>query len=358
MNNISKAIYKVNTANGSGTAFYLKEHDIFITNFHVVEGHHQVALESDDKEIYAAQVLLACEHEDIAFVKAAVDGSAIPTISLANISALASRDEVYVLGYPYGMPYTETQGIISAPRQQMAGRYYIQTDAPINPGNSGGPLVNKEGEIIGITTSKFSNADNMGFAIPVDVLGELIEIYKNNQPRSFSITCQSCRAVISEATEYCDSCGESIDKTQFEQKEISPLAARIESGLAKQGIDPIIARNGYEYWAFYRGSALIRIYIYDDSFVCGSAPLNKLPTGNMEPLMRYLLSDANAPYRLGTSNGQIFVAYRLHVTDLFNETIGDTELDKLIGMAEKADQLDNFLLDTYGCPLATTARVH
>ncbi|NJO88650.1 MAG: hypothetical protein HC831_06560 [Chloroflexia bacterium] len=67
-------------------------------------------------------------------------------MELADISQLKSRDRVFVLGFPFGMPYTETQGIVSAPRQLMEGSYFIQTDAAVNPGNSGGPVINEFGK--------------------------------------------------------------------------------------------------------------------------------------------------------------------------------------------------------------------
>lgn len=357
MQQVSKIIFKVNTANGSGSAFYLKKHNIFITNYHVVEGSHGVSIENQNLERFAGQVVLADPHEDIAFVRVNKNFSELPEISLSELTSVAQRDEVYVLGFPYGMPYTETQGIVSAPKQLMNGKYYIQTDAPVNPGNSGGPLVNKNGEIIGITTSKFSEADNMGFAIPADTLKELAEVYTVNAPHEYSIVCAGCKCVVSEPQEYCDNCGDTIDITFFEEKEQSELARLIEEGFAANGTNPVLARTGYEYWSFHKGSSLIRVFVYANSYVYSTSPINKMASKSMPELLNYLLSPALQPYQLGVSDGNIYLSYRVHISDLFNEKYGKQELEKLIKLSDKADETDNYLLETFGCPLAAEAKV-
>lgn len=357
MQQVSQIIFKVNTANGSGSAFYLKQYNVFITNYHVVQGSKTLSIENKNLERYVGHVIMVDTNEDIAFVKAEGDFSALPEVSFSELAKLYLRDEVYVLGYPYGMPYTETQGIISSPKQLMNGKYYIQTDAPVNPGNSGGPLVNKNGEIIGITTSKFSDADNMGFAIPVDTLNEIIEIYKAHTPAQYSIVCPGCKSVIEEAGEYCNNCGDTIDPLLFEEKELSAFARVIEDGFTRHGINPVLARTGYEYWNFHSGSSLIRIFVYNSSYVYATSPINKMVSKNMPELLRYLLSPSQQPYKLGVYDGDIYLSYRVHISDLFNERFGEQELEKLIKLSEKADQTDNYLLETFGCPLSAEAKV-
>lgn len=352
-----QSIFKIRTAGSSGTAFYLSDINALVTNYHVVEGCQNVCVEGIDKNSYEGKVVMISQSEDIAIIKVDADFSALPQLILSDVTSLKSRDEVFALGYPYGLPYTETKGIVSAPDQLFQGKKYIQTDAPINPGNSGGPLVNIAGEIVGINTSKFNEADNIGFAVPSNRLLAFLDIYKKENPETYSVICSSCHCAIAAETEYCDNCGGGIDKNLFYVKEISELAQKIESGMLSKGINPVIARNGYEYWQFYKGSSLIRIYIYDGNFVCANSPINILPTENLEPLMRYILSDENLPYNLGTWDKDIFITYRTHYTDLFNEKFGEQELDRLIGLAEKADFMDNYLNETFGCEFASTAKL-
>lgn len=357
MQQVSQVIFKINTANGSGSAFYLKQYDVFVTNYHVVQGAQTLSIENKTQDRFVGNVVMVDVNEDIAIVKAEGDFSALPEVNFSALADLLVRDEVFVLGYPYGMPYTETQGIISSPKQLMNGKYYIQTDAPVNPGNSGGPLVNKNGQIIGITTSKFSDADNMGFAVPVDNLKEIIEIYTTHSPKQYSVVCAGCRSVIEEAGEYCNNCGDSINASLFEETAISALARLIEEGLTTHGINPVLARTGYEYWSFHNGSSLIRIFVYNRSYVYATSPINKMMSKQMPELLKHLLSPSQHPYQLGVSDGEIYLSYRVHMSDLFNEKYGKAELERLVQLSSKADETDNYLLETYGCPLSTEAKV-
>lgn len=357
MNQVSQIIFKVNTSNGSGSSFYLRQHNIFVTNYHVIDGAHTVSIENKNNERYAGHVVLADPSEDIALVKVDADFSSLPEVAFSELANILVRDEVYVLGFPYGMPYTETQGIVSAPRQLMNGKYYIQTDAPVNPGNSGGPLVNKNGEIIGITTSKFTEADNMGFAIPVDTLKEVLDIFGAQQPAQYSVVCKGCRNIIEEQGEYCNNCGDTIEAGLFDEKEVSALAKKIEEGFIKHGINPVLARTGYEYWSFHSGSSLVRIFVFNRNYIYATSPINKMVSKQMPDLLRYLLSPAQQPYKLGVYNGEIYLSYRTHISDLFNEQYGEQELNKLIQLSAKADQQDHFLLENFGCPLSAEAKL-
>ena len=164
--NIFQTVYKVNHAGGSGSCFYLKKHDLFVTNYHVVEGFRQVALEDNQKNRYLANIVLVNPILDIALLSAEGDFTALPEISLACTEVTLGQ-KINVAGYPFGMPFTATEGTVSSPKQLMDDSYYIQTDAAVNPGNSGGPMFNQNGEVVAITTSKLTNADNMGFGIPI-----------------------------------------------------------------------------------------------------------------------------------------------------------------------------------------------
>jgi len=161
-------IFKVNTAEGSGTSFYLKDKDIFVTNYHVVGQFKQIALEDHDGNRFLGNVIMVNPDDDIAFVRAET-AFELPHLPLHPDGAIGRGDKVYVAGFPFGMPFTVTEGVVSAPSQPMSGKNYIQTDAAVNPGNSGGPVLNANGEVIGITTRKFSDADTKGYAVPISV---------------------------------------------------------------------------------------------------------------------------------------------------------------------------------------------
>ena len=138
--NIFNAVYKVNHAGGSGSCFYLKNKDLFVTNFHVVDGFREVALQDNDKNRFYARVVLVNPAKDIALLKADGDFSTLPEINLSVLDTVSIGQKINVAGYPFGMPFTVTEGTVSSPRQLINDSYYIQTDAAVNPGNSGGPM--------------------------------------------------------------------------------------------------------------------------------------------------------------------------------------------------------------------------
>lgn len=351
---IANTVFKVNTSSGSGSGFYLKDKNIFITNFHVVSGYQKVSIEDHHKNRYLADVVFINPEVDIALLIPKVELET-PIVKIEDIMSLQSRDRVFVLGFPFGMPFTVTEGIVSSPRQLMEGRNYIQTDASVNPGNSGGPVINENGIIVGIITSKFKDAANMGFAIPVDVIKEELESFEQNTNMLFALKCNSCKCLIYEKTEYCNNCGNLINTKAFDEVVMTKIEAFVESAIRALGIDPILARAGYEFWSFHQGSALIRIFIFNENYLFAESPLNQLPTSNLDNLYNYLLKNPVPPFKLGVFNNQIYLAYRVHLSDVFSEC--SDEVKKNLGnMLLKADELDNFFVNEFGCSFSGFAK--
>ena len=180
------------TAQSFGTGFVIREDGIILTNQHVVAGSEQLTITLADGSDAEGRVLGEDPLTDIAVVKIERDG--LPVVAIGSSSNLLIGEWAIALGNPYSFLLgnsepTVTAGVISAtgrnilPSGGQAGRYYdmIQTDAAINPGNSGGPLVNALGEVIGVSSSIFSNTGEsvgVGFAIPIEramrVASELI----------------------------------------------------------------------------------------------------------------------------------------------------------------------------------------
>ncbi len=353
--NLFQTVYKINHSGGSGSCFYLKKHNLFVTNYHVVAGFRQVALEDNDKNRYLAQVILVNPILDLALLVAEGDFSALPEIQLAG-TEVSIGQKINVAGYPFGMPFTLTEGTVSSPRQLMEDQYYIQTDAAVNPGNSGGPMFNQQGEILAITTSKINNADNMGFGIPVASLRPLLEQIENLDRSKFNIQCNSCEEFISEEEEYCPSCGEKLPEDIFQERGLTELATFCEKAISAMGINPVLARVGYESWVFHKGSSEIRMFVYQRSYLFCTSPINILPKKNLEPILTYLLSAEDIkPYQLGLDGNQIYLSYRIHISDIFSEFANDIQ-NNITHMAFKADELDNYLSDTYGCEFSEYAK--
>ncbi|NJR39170.1 MAG: PDZ domain-containing protein [Leptolyngbyaceae cyanobacterium CSU_1_4] len=162
-----------NIEQGTGSGFIISAEGRLITNAHVVQGADTVTVTLKDGRTFKGKVLGVDRVTDVAAVK--IDGTALPTVALGNSATLIPGEWAIAIGNPLGLDNTVTAGIISATGRSssevgIADRRvrFIQTDAAINPGNSGGPLLNDQGEVIGINTAIRANAQGLGFAIPIE----------------------------------------------------------------------------------------------------------------------------------------------------------------------------------------------
>ena len=346
--NISSLVFKVAHAGGSGSCFYLKSYDLFVTNYHVVEGYHAVAVHDNDRNPYPAQVVLVNPSLDLALLAAEGDFSSLPEFALADGGSLAAGSKVRVAGYPFGMPFTLTEGTVSSPRQLMDGTYYVQVDAAVNPGNSGGPIVDEHDEVVGITVSKFTSADNMGFGIRVESLRKLLESAGEIDRTTFAVQCDSCDELISAEEDYCPSCGEKLPDGIFRKCELSELSRFCETAIERMGINPVLARASYEAWQFHKGSSEIRMFVFDSAYLFVVSPINLLPKKDVERVLEYMLDVDLTPYKLGVEGRQIYLCYRLHLADITPDSEARI-MNELVDFACKADEMDNMMVERFGC---------
>ncbi len=352
---LKQAVYKINTASGSGSGFYLKAANIFVTNYHVIEGNKSVSIENQHKDRYPARVVYVNPDVDIAFLRSDLHTPAVE-IPFDTVQEVHSRDKVFVLGYPFGMPYTITEGIVSNEKQLLDGQHFIQTDAAVNPGNSGGPVINSDGLLVGVTTAKFTEADNVGFAIPAKVVKEELDTLAQNTTLQYSMKCNSCKSLIYEKTDYCPNCGANVNEKIFDNKEISKLSQYVEDAIKNMGMDPVLARSGAEFWEFHSGSALVRIFVYDRNYLYATSPMNNLSTGNLEALFKYLLSNPVPPYQLGVHSNQLYLSYRVSMSDVFSKRSEEVK-QNLSNLIIKANEMDDYFVQQFGCEKTNYAKV-
>ena len=163
---------KERTERGTGSGFIINKEGDIITNAHVVSGADKVTVILKDGRQIEGKVLGSDELTDIAVVQVKPDN--LPTVSIGSSQNLQPGDWAIAIGNPLGLDNTVTAGIISAIGRK-SGQIgvdkrvsFIQTDAAINPGNSGGPLLNQNGEVIGVNTAIIQGAQGLGFAIPIE----------------------------------------------------------------------------------------------------------------------------------------------------------------------------------------------
>ncbi|MHA6483164.1 S1C family serine protease [Paenibacillus sp. strain BS8-2] len=174
---------------GIGTGFFFESTGYILTNQHVIGDADEihVTVQGYDKPL-TAKLLGSSYDLDLAVIKVDSD-KAFPTLPLGSSDDINIGDWVVAIGNPYGFDHTVTVGVLSAKERpidiqdQQGERNYkhlLQTDASINPGNSGGPLLNVNGEVVGINTAVSSQAQGIGFAIPTSTIQEVLESLKTN----------------------------------------------------------------------------------------------------------------------------------------------------------------------------------
>ena len=246
------------------------------------------------------------------------------------------------------MPFTVTEGIISSVNQPMSGRHYIQTDAAVNPGNSGGPMLDTSGSLIAVTTSKFTDADNVGFGIPFNDLIKELNDYTFSDV-VYRVKCNSCDTFIEKESKFCENCGKGIESSVFEEFEKSYVADFVEEALSALKLDPVLYRAGRDFWEFHQGSALVRIFIASEDYLYTTSPLNILPKQNLKELLTYINSNHVPPYHLAIYDNKIYISYRIHLSDIYVKEYKEEIQKNIKNMALKADELDDFFQNTFAC---------
>ena len=166
---------------GLGSGFIFDPRGYIITNTHVIRGADEIQVTLANKKKYKASVIAADRKTDVAVIK--IDGQNLPYAKLGDSNTLEEGDWVLAIGNPLGLMQTMTAGIVSAKGRSDVGildyEDFIQTDAAINVGNSGGPLVNIDGQVIGMNTAIASRNSGgnigIGFAIPVNLIRKVVD---------------------------------------------------------------------------------------------------------------------------------------------------------------------------------------
>lgn len=162
-----------------GSGVIINPQGYILTNEHVVASATRIKVTLIDKREFEGRLIGADIKSDLAIIKINSDRQ-LPFVEMGRSDDLMIGETVLAIGNPYGLKHTVTQGIISAlDRTIRAGKKlvyhdFIQLDASINPGNSGGPLLNINGELIGINTAIFQKAEGIGFAIPIDAAKRIV----------------------------------------------------------------------------------------------------------------------------------------------------------------------------------------
>src|SRR5262249_34570209 len=205
---------RASTAQSLGTGVIITKDGFVLTNEHVLAGATQTRVTLSDGRQFDAELVGGDPASDLAVVRVKT-GEPLPTPKLGDSDDVMIGESVIAIGNPFGLNSTVTTGVLSAVNRSIRGdgreyHGFLQTDASINPGNSGGPLLNMDGEVIGITTAILGNAQGIGFAIPINrarrVVDDLIQ-HGEVQPAWLGIFLQELTPALREAMGSAESAG-------------------------------------------------------------------------------------------------------------------------------------------------------
>jgi Do/DeqQ family serine protease len=168
-------------AQSLGSGSIVRPDGVIVTNHHVIEGAQEITVVTADRREWPAKVLLDDPRADLAVLKIEPGADRLPAIAINDAGDVQVGDLVLAIGDPFGVGQTVTNGIVSALSRSDVGANsfssFIQTDAAINPGNSGGPLVDMDGDLIGVNTAILSGSgtsSGVGFAIPAALVKQVV----------------------------------------------------------------------------------------------------------------------------------------------------------------------------------------
>ena len=343
-------IVQIATPHSTGTGFFLKNRQIIVTNHHVVEGHRVVVVEGAMFKKQLATVRYIDARYDLAFLEPPRNETELPEITLGIEKKLRERDEVTAIGHPFGLKFSLKSGIVSNTAELLNGIPYLHIDAALNPGNSGGPLVDNEGQVVGVNTFVIQNGDNTGFSLPVRYLEEALALFESAQSEDTS-RCTACLNILTLATvenKCCAHCGNKASlPSSIEAYEPSGVAKTIERIIREIGHDVMLSRSGPNAWEIQQGSATIILTYHDKSgLLSADALLCSLPKNDIKPLYEFLLRENFANEGITLSVNEQDIVLSLLIFDRYlNEETGGEMLRRLF---EKADYYDNKLVEDFG----------
>ena len=339
-------IIQIMTPYGSGTGFIID--DLIITNSHVVGGLKEVVISSKKIKRVIAQVVYDNPYYDLAFIK--IDFIKPKTPLKLSTKIVEDGDTTIAIGHPYGLNYTATEGIVSRASRLQDDLEYIQIDAAINPGNSGGPLLNVDGDVIGVNTFIIQNANNLGFSLPYFYVREAIDDFKAINDINI-IKCPSCKNHIKECdikNDYCPSCGAKLEVARLRRKGYNPSGAikLLEEILSSLDVDVTLARRSQSSWRIDEGSARIDINYYENGIIIGDTKLCAIPSENIDKVYDYLLEENKklSYLQFSISENSIYLSYLIVDSSLTKEE-GKTALQRLL---KYSNDYDDILIDRFG----------
>ena len=349
INTFKKLVIQIATPFSTGTGFYLPDYEVVLTNEHVIRGNSQVVIQGANLAKQVSNVLFTDEKLDLAVLDFNGDfgySGVIPKL----VKEVEIGQSVVAVGHPFGLKYTATSGIVSSLDHMKGDVRFLQHDAALNPGNSGGPLLNSEGDIIGVNSFIISDGVNIGFSLPIEPVEVLLDEFIRSE-RKIGTRCLSCKNAVFEhevEDKYCPHCGAKVAiPSRFEQYRPVGVNRKIEDMLKVLGYSPLLTRKGPNAWEVKHGTAEIAIAYHEQTgLIFGDAYLCSLPSQGIQPIYEYLLHEnfRNRGFRFSMKDDDVVLSLLIYDKYL-NE---DTFIELFRNLFDKADEYDVHLINEYG----------
>lgn len=336
--------------NMGGTGFFLQDLQLVVTNEHLVRESKEIIVEAASIPRQIAKVVYWDACYDIALLQLE-DKYELPQVAFKLDTEPLAGEKVLALGHPLGLHFSSTVGTLSNTHRQQDDYYYYQHDAALNPGNSGGPLVNEQGQIIGVNVFDIEEGEALGFSLPALFVQETIRTYLDQEKREIAARCIACRKLVFEHERnkhYCPNCGAHLQMpSDAETYEAVGTQATIEQLLIALGQDVKLARRGLNTWEIREGSAQITVSYHEDSgLITGDAHLCNLPTEDASELYEFLLQENYKDDGLTFSVKGRDVILSILIYDRYLNV--DTGKQRFEHLFKQADYYDNILVDRFG----------
>ncbi len=170
---VNDSVFTLKAAESVGSGFVVTAQGEALTCKHVVGEAQEVEVTLANGEKTTATIVARDDARDLALLK--LDRTGLPAVVFAPSAGLKPGVRVAAVGAPQGLPNSVTAGVVSATAREIKGQKYLQIDAALNKGNSGGPVVESNGEVVGIATATIQEASNVGFALPSEAVLEFLK---------------------------------------------------------------------------------------------------------------------------------------------------------------------------------------
>lgn len=246
-----------------GSGVIINPDGYILTNWHVIQKASSITIATADDRQYEATVVGADAKSDLAVLRIESHDK-FREVSLGDSDSLLIGETVIAIGNPFGLSHSVTTGVVSALHRSIRSEDqiyddFIQTDASINPGNSGGPLLNINGELIGINTAIYGKAEGIGFAIPINTARRIVdELLQHGEVRSpwLGISIQDLSRAVAEHLGYREDYGVIIS-------DIYPSGPGASSGLKRADI--VISIGGQKVKSKLAYKRIIGLYAPDNT---------------------------------------------------------------------------------------------